>query len=70
MLDVGVVATDLEIASAAYERQVTEVVVDDEEMTEYLERLEQAYDEEDGVRSPASLVEEVERFLRDQRPPG
>jgi proteasome assembly chaperone (PAC2) family protein len=70
LLDIGVVATDLEIASAAYERQVTEVVVDDEEMTEYLERLEQRYDEEDGVRSPASLVEEVERFLRDQRPPG
>ena len=70
VLDVPIVATDLEIASAAYERQVTEVVEDDEEMTDYLERLEQAYDEDDRVPSPASLVEEVERFLRDQRPPG
>lgn len=68
LLDLPVLATDLEIASAAYERQVTEVVIDDEEMTEYLERLEESYDVEDGV--PASLVEEVERFLRDQRPPG
>jgi proteasome assembly chaperone (PAC2) family protein len=70
LLDLPVIATDLEIATASYERQVTEVVEDDEEMTEYLQRLEERYDEEDGVPSPASLVEEVERFLRDQRPPG
>jgi hypothetical protein len=49
---------------------VSEVVTDDEEMTEYVERLEERFDEDDGVTSPASLVEEVERFLRDQRPPG
>ena len=70
LLDIPVMATDLEIASASYERQVTEVVNDDEEMTEYLQGLEERYDEEDGVPSQASLVEEVERFLRDQRPPG
>jgi len=67
LLDVAVVATDLEIAAAAYERQVSEVVADDEEMTEYLDRLETQYDEVDGVPSPVSLVEEVERFLREQR---
>jgi proteasome assembly chaperone (PAC2) family protein len=67
MLDVGIVTTDLEIASASYERQVTDVVSDDEEMTDYLERLETQYDQEGGVPSPASLVEEVERFLREQR---
>jgi proteasome assembly chaperone (PAC2) family protein len=70
LLDIPIMATDLEIASASYERQVSEVVVDDEEMTEYVERLEERYDDEDGVPSPASLVEEVERFLRDQRGPG
>jgi proteasome assembly chaperone (PAC2) family protein len=70
LLDIPIVATDLEIAAASYERQVSEVVTDDEEMTEYVERLEERYDAEDGVPSPASLVEEVERFLRDQRPPG
>jgi proteasome assembly chaperone (PAC2) family protein len=67
LLDTSVVTTDLEIASAAYERQVSEVVADDEEMTEYLAGLEIQYDQEDGVPSPASLVEEVERFLREQR---
>jgi proteasome assembly chaperone (PAC2) family protein len=70
LLDVPIMATDLEIASASYERQVSEVVADDDEMTEYLERLEERYGTDDGVTSPASLVEEVERFLRDQRPPG
>ena len=66
LLDAPITPTDLEIAAASYERQVTEVVIDDEEMTEYVTGLEARYDEQDGVPSPASLVEEVERFLRDQ----
>ena len=59
--------TDLEIASASYERQVSEVVAGDEEMREYVERIEERYDA-DGEDPPAvdSLVEEVERFLREQ----
>jgi proteasome assembly chaperone (PAC2) family protein len=66
ILDIGVVTTDLEIASAAYERQVSEVVADDEEMTEYVERLEHRYAEERDVPTAADLVAEVERFLREQ----
>lgn len=66
ILGIGVVTTDLEIASAAYERQVSEVVADDEEMTEYVERLEHRYAEERDVPTAADLVAEVERFLRDQ----
>ena len=69
LLTVPVDVTDLQIASAAYERQVTEVVVDDEEMTEYVNRLEERWEDDQDEPSPASLVEEVERFLRDQ-PPG
>lgn len=66
ILDVGIVTTDLEIASAAYERQVSEVVADDEEMTEYVERLEHRYAEERDVPTADELVAEVERFLREQ----
>ena len=66
LLSVPIVTTDLEIAAAAYERQVTEVVEGDEEMTEYVEQLEERYVEEQDVPSPGTLVEEVERFLRDQ----
>ena len=69
VLSLGVVTTDLEIASASYERQVSEVVADDDEMREYVTHLEARYNGEldDDVPSPAQLVEEVERFLRDQR---
>ncbi|MGH9184024.1 MAG: PAC2 family protein [Acidimicrobiales bacterium] len=67
LLSVPVVTTDLEVAAAAYERQVTEVVVDDEEMTEYLQRLERRYESGDGGAPDGSLVAEVERFLRDLR---
>ena len=65
VLSVPVSTTDLDISAAAYERQVSEVVADDEEMTEYVERLEQRYDDGEGV-SQGSIAEEVERFLRDQ----
>ena len=68
VLDLGLVTTDLEIASAAYERQVTEVVSDDEEMTEYVQRLERRFedDTEPSLEPDADIVAEVERFLREQ----
>lgn len=66
ILDVSVSTTDLQIASAAYERQITEVVAGDTDMSEYLTRLEEHYQGEQDVPSTASLVEEVERFLREQ----
>ena len=66
MLDIGLVTTDLEIASAAYERQVSEVVENDEDMAEYVSELERRYDAERSVPSGDELVAEVERFLREQ----
>jgi proteasome assembly chaperone (PAC2) family protein len=68
VLGVPIVATDLEIAAAAYERQVSEVVADDEDMADYVGRLEERFDSDGGANSD-SLAEEVERFLR-ERPPG
>lgn len=66
LLNVGLVTTDLEIASAAYERQVSDVVANDDEMTEYVANLERHYDAERAVPSGDELVAEVERFLREQ----
>jgi len=67
LLDVPCDATDLEIASAAYERQITAVVENDDDMTEYVEDLEQRWDEApDVVPSVEDLVAEVEQFLREQ----
>ena len=49
LLDVGFELTDLEIASAAWERSVDEVVAGDADATSYVERLEHRYDESTEV---------------------
>ena len=55
--------TDLEVAAASYERQVTELVDEDDETSDYVTQLESRHDEEDEGAA-RSLVEEVERYLR------
>jgi proteasome assembly chaperone (PAC2) family protein len=69
LLDLEVSTTELEIAAASYERQVDEVVSEDDETREYVARLDERFDL--GTADPftdnqESLVDEVERFLRDQ----
>ena len=66
MLDVAVYTTDLEIASVAYERQITELVSEDVETLEFVDELEAHYDEEAKLRDGGDdLMDEVEQFLRD-----
>jgi predicted ATP-grasp superfamily ATP-dependent carboligase len=65
LLGESVITTDLEIASASYERQINELVDDDEETQAYVASLEQRHDEELRTGEPSALVEEVERFLRE-----
>lgn len=65
VLGTHVPATDLEIAAAAYERQVTELVEEDDETSEYVSQLEERHDA-DTSGAARSLVEEVERYLRDR----
>ena len=68
VLGTWVPTTDLEIASAAYERQVTELVQEDDETSDYVTQLEERHDaDDDDTGAASSLVEEVERFLRDRR---
>jgi proteasome assembly chaperone (PAC2) family protein len=68
MLQTWIPTTDLEIASASYERQVSELVDADEETATYVASLEERHDVEPGVLPTAdSIAEEVERFLRDQQ---
>jgi proteasome assembly chaperone (PAC2) family protein len=57
--------TELEIAAASYERQVSELVAEDEETADYVRSLEDSHDS-DVEPSGRSLVEEVERYLRDR----
>ncbi|MDH3752574.1 MAG: PAC2 family protein [Acidimicrobiia bacterium] len=67
LLEFSLSTTELEIAAAAYERQVSELVDDDEDTAEYVAELEEHYDSGEPEESAELLVEEVERFLRDQR---
>ncbi len=63
LLGVGIPLTDLEIATAAYERQVDQLVAEDEDTADMVRRLEERHDE---LADPAALVAEVEKFLRDR----
>jgi proteasome assembly chaperone (PAC2) family protein len=66
LLGLWLPTTDLEIAAAAYERQVSELVQEDEETSEYVTNLEERHDDEDDDTEARSFVEEVERYLRDR----
>ena len=78
VLGATIPTVELEIASAAYERQVSEAVAEEEDVAEYVRRLEEDEDEEDfdddtpeiraeDLPSGEELAADVERFLRDQR---
>jgi len=66
LLVVPLATTDLEIAASSYERQIDELVADDEDTADYVARLEQATDTEPDLDDNGDLIAEVERFLRDQ----
>ena len=59
---------DLRDAGAEYERQISELVDEDEETSAYVAHLEETHDREAIAGNQAdALVSEVERFLREQR---
>lgn len=71
---------ELEVAAAAYDRQVNEVVEEDEDLAAYVRQLEEAAGDEDALAGgggggqlawpppTGSLAAEAERFLREQPP--
>ena len=67
LLSTSVLTADLQVASADYERQVSEVVASDDDVAAYVRRLEEHADEGDmELVSGDFLADELERFLRDQ----
>lgn len=66
LLGLQVPTAELEIASASYERQVEELLEDDEETGLYITALEERWDQGDEPELTTSIADEVERFLRDQ----
>ncbi|MDQ4069718.1 MAG: PAC2 family protein [Actinomycetota bacterium] len=71
LLSTPVDTEDLRIAAVDYERQVSEVVAADEDVTAYVRRLESTADEDDVVDMETvtgdALAAELERYLREQR---
>jgi predicted ATP-grasp superfamily ATP-dependent carboligase len=73
LLELPLLTSDLDLASAAYERQVSEVVDADDDASAYVRSLEEAQDEDDDDEEPPplsssgadTLAAEVERYLRD-----
>jgi predicted ATP-grasp superfamily ATP-dependent carboligase len=70
LLTVPVRTADLDLAAAAYERQVNEVVEADEDATAYIHSLEEAADADEGdgdvpLVEGDAIAAEVERFLRE-----
>jgi len=65
LMDVPIDTVELEVASHAYERQVNELVEDDEDIATYVAQLEEAADEM-NVQGD-NLAAEAERFLRGQQ---
>ncbi len=65
LLTAPIDTSELEAEATAYVRRIDEVVADDEDLVPFLSHLESAYDEETPVGT--DLIEEVERFLRDQQ---
>tara|TARA_B100001996_G_scaffold253532_1_gene196811 strand:+ start:82 stop:459 length:378 start_codon:yes stop_codon:yes gene_type:complete len=58
--------TELEIACAAYERQINELIENDEDMSAYVMDLEYRYDQGEFEADPASgFGDRVERWLHD-----
>jgi predicted ATP-grasp superfamily ATP-dependent carboligase len=72
LLATTVVTTDLQIASADYERQVSDVVAADDDIAGYVQQLEDRTDDRDletdlgDLPSADELGAELERFLREQ----
>jgi proteasome assembly chaperone (PAC2) family protein len=66
LLDSTIPVTELEIATTDYERQLDELVQEDEESSTYVAELERVFDEQALHGDGSDLVDEVERFLRDR----
>ena len=61
-------ATDLQIAAASYDRQINELVESDPNLAEYAQQLlDDATDDlTDMADNPQAMIDEVEKFLRQQ----
>jgi proteasome assembly chaperone (PAC2) family protein len=74
-LDIQLDLEELRSAGDRFEQQATEAIASQEEVVEYVRRLEEAYDAsqspespENEVSSPDAIIHDLEEFLKSQRP--
>ena len=71
LVDVDVNLDELRLAADAYQTEVDKVISKQPDVTSYVSRLEQRYDEAnqstEEIPSPDTMVRELEDFLRSQR---
>ena len=64
---------ELRKTAEAFEAEVSQAIAKKSDVTAYVRRLEQRYDEAhvptDDIPSPDAMVQELEEFLKSQRPP-
>jgi hypothetical protein len=65
LLDLDLDLTDLDIASSAWERSVSEVVAGDPDVTAYVERLESRFDTAEAAPGWLETDEEIARADED-----
>jgi hypothetical protein len=64
LLDLDLNLTELDIASSAWERSVSEVVAGDADVSSYVDRLEARYDA--AAESPSLLDEDADELVDDE----
>lgn len=67
LMDATAPTMGLTLEAAAYEHEISELAAEDEATVDYVRHLEEQYDANAmAVQSADDIIEEVERFLRDQ----
>jgi len=73
LLDLPIDLTELSAAADTFDSEVGTAVSQDDQLTEYIKKLEDRYDESvspSDMPEPADVVLELEQFLRSQRGSG
>ena len=70
LLDLPIDLTEIRAAANTFDAQVLEAIDDDDQLAEYIKKLEDKYDESvtaSDMPEPADVVRELEQFLRSRR---
>lgn len=75
LLDIQLDLEDLRRAGDRFEQKATEAIASQEEVVEYVRKLEEAYDASqaaeplsDDIPTPDEVIQDLEEFLKSQRP--